>query len=112
MVSISEIRKFALSMPNTVEKDHQGKTSFRVNNKIYLIIQNDKQTITVKTTYYERELLVNMDPNKYRIPDTFTNLNYMHVNIKKAKKEEVINLIRSAWGHVAPRKLFKSYFGY
>ncbi|MEK3735218.1 MULTISPECIES: MmcQ/YjbR family DNA-binding protein [Paenibacillus] len=110
MMQIEEIREIALSLPGTVEVEHWGKPSFRINNKIFVVIQDDMSTITIKTTKEERHLYTSMSPETYKIPDSFSNLNYMHIDLKSAKNEEVINLIRNAWGIVAPKKLTKVYF--
>ncbi|WP_010271842.1 MmcQ/YjbR family DNA-binding protein [Paenibacillus senegalensis] len=110
MMQIEEIREIALSLPSTVEVEHWGKPSFRINNKIFVVIQDDMSTITVKTTKEERELYTSMSPETYKIPDSFSNLNYMHINLELANKDEVTDLIRNAWGIVAPKKLSKAFF--
>lgn len=110
MMTLSKVRKLALSLPETEEIEHWGKASFRMNNKIFLVIQEDMKTVTIKTTKEERELLTGLDPMTYRIPETFSNLNYMHINLETAKEDEVIQLIKSAWGIVAPKKISKAYF--
>lgn len=110
MMQIEEIREIALSLPGTVEVEHWGKSSFRINNKIFIVIQDDMSTITVKTTKEERDIYTSMSPETYKIPDSFSNLNYMHINLELAKKDEVTDLIRNAWGIVAPKKLSKAFF--
>ncbi|WP_438447685.1 MmcQ/YjbR family DNA-binding protein [Gorillibacterium sp. sgz5001074] len=110
MISVTEVREVALSLPGAVEVEHMGKPSFRMNNKIFLVMQEDLITITVKISKEERNLYVSEDPVTYRIPEGFAHLNYMHICLETAPKEEVFNLIRSAWGSVAPKKAVKAYF--
>ncbi|MBD3918408.1 MmcQ/YjbR family DNA-binding protein [Paenibacillus sp. PR3] len=110
MLSITEIRELALSMPGAEEVEHWGKPSFRMNNKIFAVIQDDKKTLTVKTTKEERAFYIQNDPDSYSIPDTFSNLNYMHIKLESAKDAEVKDCIRDAWGCVAPKKIAKAFF--
>jgi hypothetical protein len=110
MLTLMEVREIALSLPESEEIEHWSNPSFRINNKIFLIIQEDLKTITVKTTKEERDFYTNKDPETFRIPESFSNMNYMHINLEAAEKEEVINMIKSAWGRVAPKKLVKTYF--
>jgi hypothetical protein len=110
MILVSEVRQIALSLPGTEEATHWGKPSFRINNKIFAIIQSDMKTITVKTTKEERDMYTTTDPKTYMIPESFSNMNYMHINLETASKVEVMNLIRSAWGIVAPKKMAKTFF--
>lgn len=107
---VNEVREIALSLPGTEEVAHLGKPSFRINNKIFTVIQNDMKTITVKITKEERDIYTNTDPRTFMIPNSFSNMNYMHINLETASKDEVIDLIRSAWGIVAPKKMAKTYF--
>ncbi|TJY43847.1 MmcQ/YjbR family DNA-binding protein [Cohnella pontilimi] len=110
MMKISEVRKIALSLPKTEEVQHWGKPSFRINNKIFTVIQDDMKTVTVKTTKEEREIYTRMDPSTYTIPEAFSNLNYMNINLETANEDEVKELIRIAWKNVAPKNLSKTYF--
>jgi len=97
-------------MPGAEEVEHWGKPSFRMNSKIFAVIQDDQKTLTVKTTKEERALLTQMAPKIYRIPDSFSNLNYMHINLESASEAEVTTYIQNAWGHVAPKKVAKAFF--
>jgi len=108
MIPIDEIRRFAMSLTETVEAEHWGKPSFRVNNKIFVVIQADGSTITIRTTKEERELYTSVSPEVYSVPDAFSNLNYMHINLELARLEEVHTLIKNAWCIVAPKKLLKA----
>lgn len=111
MMQLEEIRRITLSLPGTEEVEHWGKPSFRINNKIFTVVQDDFKTITIKTTKEERDMYTTMSPEIFKIPDSFSNLNYMHINLELAKNDEVIDLIRNAWGKVAPKKLSRVYFG-
>jgi hypothetical protein len=109
MISIDKVRKYALSLPESEEVEHWGKPSFRINNKIIAIIQEDGITLTVKTTGEDRLIFTTMDSKTYRIPDSFSNLNYMHVNLNTVDPEELKGLILKAWRSLAPKRLVKQY---
>ncbi|MFC4098506.1 MmcQ/YjbR family DNA-binding protein [Paenibacillus xanthanilyticus] len=106
----AEARTIALALPGAEEADHGGKPSFRVNGKIFVIIQADGRTLTVKTTKEERALLASAEPQTYGVPEGFAHLSYMHIQLKTAEDEQVRNLIEAAWGLVAPKKTVKAYF--
>lgn len=110
MLTIDEVRKVALSLPGVEEMQHFEKPSFRVNQKIFVVIQTDMKTITVKTSREERTLYIETDPTAYSVPESFSKLNYMHINLETANDDEVVKLIHSSWGRVAPKKLSKEYF--
>jgi hypothetical protein len=54
MVTTDEVRSLALSLPEAVEHDHWGKPSFRVQNKIFVVLQPDGVSLVIKTTKMEK----------------------------------------------------------
>ncbi|WP_199621433.1 MmcQ/YjbR family DNA-binding protein [Paenibacillus alkalitolerans] len=108
-MTIDEVREFALSLPESMEVEHWGKPSFRLNNKIFTVMQDDGITITVKISAEDREMYTSMDPDTYSVPDSFSNLNYMNVNLRTVDPQELKGLIQKAWSSVAPKRLVKAY---
>ncbi|MFD0674903.1 MmcQ/YjbR family DNA-binding protein [Cohnella sp. GCM10027633] len=111
MISIAEIRKYAMNLPESMEVEHWGKPSFRMKNKIFAVLQEDGVTLTLKTSAEEREIYTQLDPRIFRVPETFSNLNYMHVNTELINPEEARLLLLKAWKSVAPKKLIKEFEG-
>ena len=98
-----------MTLPETKEVDHFGKLSFRVNNKIFTVIQPDGYTLTVKTNGEDRAIYTTMDPETYSVPASFSNLNYMHINLNTVSPEELHGLVIKAWSSVAPKKLVQAF---
>lgn len=111
MISVSEIRNYIMKLPESVEVEHWGKSSFRIKNKIFAVIQEDGVTLTIKTSAEEREIYTQLEPQIFRVPETFSKLNYMHVNTKMINPEEAKLLLLRAWKSVAPKKLIKEVEG-
>lgn len=109
MVTIDEVRKLALSLPEAEEVEHWGKPSFRVRNKIFAVIQPDGVSLVIKTTQDDRLAYTTMEPEVYRTPDSFSNLAFMIVRIDRADPEEFRNLLTLAWSLVSPKKIVKAY---
>ncbi|MFC5472295.1 MmcQ/YjbR family DNA-binding protein [Cohnella suwonensis] len=109
MITIQEIRDYCLSLPETVELDHWGKPSFRIRNKIIAVFQPDGITLTIKASPEDKAIYSDIDPNVYRIPESFANMNYLNVHLPFADRTEVQGLIRKAWSSIAPKKLVKAY---
>ncbi|TVX98682.1 MmcQ/YjbR family DNA-binding protein [Cohnella terricola] len=110
MTTIESVRHFSLSLPESKEINHWGKPSFRVNNKIFAVIQDDGFTLTVKTVAEDRSMLTTLDPETFKVPDSFSNLNYMNINLTRVEEKELKGLILKAWSSIAPKKLVNKYF--
>jgi hypothetical protein len=111
MMSVEEVRAFALSLPESEEIEHWGKPSFRIRNKIFAVIQEDGVSLVVKTAGEDRLIYTTMDSKVYSIPRSFSNLNYMIVNLDLVNSKELRGLLIKAWSSIAPKKLVKEYKG-
>ncbi|WP_245590322.1 MmcQ/YjbR family DNA-binding protein [Cohnella panacarvi] len=100
-----------MKLPESQEVEHWGKPSFRLKNKIFAVLQEDGVTLTVKTSAEEREILTQLEPNIFRIPETFAKLNYMNVNTKLVKSDEAKLLLLRAWRSVASKILINQFEG-
>lgn len=109
LININELQKYLLALPDSEEGDHWGKRSYRIKNKIFAIIQNDGVTLTIKTMGEDRSIYTSMDPKTFSIPEAYSNLSYMHVNLHTVNIDELKGLIYKAWKSVAPKKLVKAY---
>jgi hypothetical protein len=111
MMSVEEVRTFALSLPESMEIEHWGKPSFRIRNKVFAVIQEDGVSLDVKTVGEDRLIYTTMDSKVYSIPRSFSNMNYMIVNLDLVNSEELRGLLIKAWSSIAPKKLVKEYKG-
>lgn len=97
MIKLNEVQEFMLSLPESKEVSHWGKPSYRVNNKIFAVLQEDRITLTIKTIGDDRTIYTTMDPETYSIPETFSNMNYMHVNLNTVDPVEIKGLLLKAY---------------
>ena len=61
MVTTSQFRVLALSLPGAEEKSHFGKADFRVRNHIFSTLP-DTDTAVVKLTHEQQEMLTDAEP--------------------------------------------------
>jgi hypothetical protein len=108
MITIDEVSRYARSLPEATETAHWEKPSFRVRDKIFAVIQPDGRTVTVKTAGEDRAFYTALAPEVYRVTETFSKLNYMHVDLELVDPREMKELLWKAWGCVAPKKLVKA----
>ncbi|RKN84545.1 MmcQ/YjbR family DNA-binding protein [Paenibacillus ginsengarvi] len=108
-ITINDVRQIALSLPKTDEVEHWDKPSFRVNGKIYAVVQKDGVSVTVKTTREEREALTTFEPEIYSVPTNFQRLHYMIVNTERIRKDDFRSVLVRAWRLVASKHIVKTY---
>ncbi|MFK7694262.1 MmcQ/YjbR family DNA-binding protein [Paenibacillus sp. HJGM_3] len=109
MITVEEVRALALALPGTEEQEHWDKPSFRVNNKIYAVLQEDGISLLVKTTKEERAAFTTLDPEVYAVPANYSTLNYMLIRMDRVKPGECRDLLVQSWRLVSPKRIVAAY---
>lgn len=105
MITAEEVRNFALSLPEVQEQEHWGKASFRVRNKIFAVIQEDGKSLIVKASPDDRMAYTMMNPAIYSVPESYSKLNYMLVQMNLVDPEEMQALLIQGWRLVSPKRV-------
>lgn len=106
MITIEEIRVFALNLPETEEHPHFEKTSFRVNKKIFATIDKKMSTLVLKLTLNEQSVFCAFDQSIiYPVPGKWGKAGWTMIAIKKIKKTMCKDAIKVAYCTTAPKRL-------
>ena len=111
MISIEQVRKAALSLPETEEKPHFDLTSFRIKNKIFATIHADKNYVMVKLSAIDQSVFCTFDKDViFPVPGGWGKHGATFINLKKVKKSMLLDALTTAWKTTAPPKLLERYF--
>ncbi len=104
-MTMSQVREFALALPEVTEEPHHHLSSFRVRGKIFVTVLPDEKTIRV---FVGEEL---REPALTRYPEFLEKLFWgkkavgLGVTLAQAKPAAVESLIEAAWSAKAPKSL-------
>jgi len=65
MVTIETARQMALSLPGTIEQDHFGIPSFRVNNRIFSTLWIKENRMMVKLSPIDQSVFNSIAPSEF-----------------------------------------------
>jgi hypothetical protein len=107
---IERIRRICLDLPEAVEKPFGGHTSpsFRVRDKLFVIIGEDRSSMTLKAPEGAQEILVNADPEQFFIPRYVGSKGWVGVQIARKQApdwDEMAELIAESYCLTAPKRL-------
>lgn len=112
MVTIDQARKAALALPEAVEKSHFNRPDFRVRNKIFAVIHDDKAYMMVKLNALDQDVFCSFDKEViFPVPGGWGRGGATFINLKKVKKGMFADALTTAWKTVAPKKIVEKYFG-
>jgi hypothetical protein len=106
-MNIDQVRRFALSLPETSEAPHHELSSFRVRGKIFVTVPPPADTIHVFVPEQEREMALALAPAFLEKLLWGGKVRGLRVLLAEAKPAVVERLIRQAWAGKAPKALLK-----
>jgi len=111
MISPSIARQLALSLPEVEEKKHFHLPDFRVKNKIFASLHEDKDLVMVKLNLVDQSVFCSFDKTIiYPVPGGWGRKGATFINLKKVKKQMLFDALSTAWKTVAPKTLVKKYY--
>src|ERR1700730_15225534 len=110
MVTVAEVRRFAMTLPRTTEAVVAGRVKFRVGRIVYVAFSRDETVMGFGFPKEQRNWLVGGGPSKFMMPDG-GDLRYHWVLVRMAAidEREMRELVLDAWRMVVPKRLAESY---
>ena len=106
MVSREQARELALALPEAVERDHHGRPSFRVGEKIFAT-QWDDDHMNVMLDEGGILTAVERDPKTFAEVRWGKRLAAVRVDLRRVKEETLADLLADAWERRAPKRLLR-----
>jgi hypothetical protein len=107
-VKLSEVRRFALSLPEATEEPHFEKSSFRVRGKIFATVPEGGLHLNVFVDEHETRASVAEDPEAFEKLWWGKKLSGVRVTLVNADGHRVQELLEEAWRRKAPKRLAES----
>jgi hypothetical protein len=111
MATEADVRKIALSLPETTEKPSYGTPGFRVKDKLFLRVRSDSEggLVVFVENLGEKEALLESDPKKFFTTPHYDGYATVLVNLKKVGVRELRELIVESWRVKAPKRVLDKY---
>jgi hypothetical protein len=104
-MSAEAVRRLALALPGAVEADHHGIPSFRVGGKIFCTLRPAEGRMMVKLDPEDQHNLCQGHPDCIApVPGYWGRKGASFVTLETAPHSLVKELLRMAWGEVAPAR--------
>ena len=113
MATEEEVRRIALSLPETQEKPSYGMPGFRVKDKLFLRIRAEAEggLVVFVADLGEKEALLQSDPKKFFTTPHYDGYATVLVNLKAIGVRELRELITESWRLKAPKRVLQAFDG-
>lgn len=104
-VTLDDVRRIALALPGVVESTSYGTVAFKVKAKLLIRMHDDGDHVVLKTTFMDRDHLVQRWPNEFHYTDHYKNYPYVLARAASVSPARLAEVIRDSWGREAPKSL-------
>lgn len=107
-ISKADLRRIALSFPESNEKLSYGKPSFFIAKKFFTRLRDEDASIVwIVGSVDERDHLLEMDPKTYFITDHYRDYPSVLVRIARIDKTMLRKMLERRFRAIAPKKVLK-----
>jgi hypothetical protein len=108
VISLGQARALALALPDVTEQEHHDMGSFRVRGKIFATVPDDTH---LRVMVDEVEIRAAVAANPEACAEYFwgKRLACVVVDLERATRTLVQELLTDAWALKAPKKLLKEF---
>ena len=106
MVTIDEVRAFALGLERSYEALVRDRVKFRVGRIVYLAFSRDETLMGFAFPKEEREALVASEPHKFLMPKPADmRYHWVVVRLEAIDAAEMREIVLDAWRMVVPKRV-------
>ncbi|MDX2595450.1 MmcQ/YjbR family DNA-binding protein [Streptomyces sp. WI03-4A] len=110
MPDAEDVRRIALSLPDTTEKTAWNMPTFRVAGNMFATLPEDETSIAVRCPKEERDELVLAEPGKFWIAGHEAQFAWVRARLAALEDEdELRDILADSWRQAAPPRLLDDH---
>ncbi|MER5467309.1 MmcQ/YjbR family DNA-binding protein [Streptomyces sp. NPDC002935] len=110
MPDAEDVRRIALSLPDTTEKIAWSMPTFRVAGKMFATLPETETSIAVRCPKVERDELVLAEPGKFWIADHEAGFAWVRARLSALEDDdELRDILADSWRQAAPPRLIDAH---
>ncbi|MFJ8806914.1 MmcQ/YjbR family DNA-binding protein [Streptomyces sp. NPDC102490] len=110
MPDAEDVRRIALSLPDTTEKIAWSMPTFRVAGKMFATLPEEETSLAVRCPKEERDELVLAEPEKFWIAAHEAQFAWVRARLAALEGEdELRDILADSWRQAAPPRLLEAH---
>jgi hypothetical protein len=106
VLDADDVRRIALSLPETREKKRWGHPTFDVGGRMFVTVPDDQTSFAVRCPRLERDELILAEPDKFWVPGHEAGSNWVRARLAMLEDDaELRDILLDSWRQVAPPEL-------
>jgi hypothetical protein len=106
VLDADDVRRIALSFPQTVEKERWHHPTFDVAGRMFVTIPDDQTSFAVRCPRHERGELIAAEPHKFWVPPHEAGSSWVRARLDALEDlDELYDILVDSWRQAAPEDL-------
>ena len=97
------VRRLAGALPRAVEGTSYGTPAFHIGKKFWLRLKEDGETIAIRISFDERDILMRAKPKTFYITDHYRDYPAVLVRLSAIKEGEMKDLLQRSYDFSAAK---------
>jgi hypothetical protein len=103
------VKQIGHEFPGVEDSTSYGTPALKVKGALLLRLREDGETLAVRTTFLERDLLLEADPETYFVTDHYVKYPFILVRMSRIGPDDLRDRLEHAWRQVAPKRLIAEF---
>ena len=104
-LTFDEVCEIAERLPGMKEELSYQTRGLKVKGKLVVRLKEDGVTIVLRTSFLDREHLMQTEPKTFFLIDHYHDYPYVLVSLARVRRAQMEELLEDGWRRVAPKKL-------
>jgi len=109
MIRANDLRRLALALPGAVERTTWDTPTFRVKNRIFMILGADGREATVKARKEHQQTIIASAPRTFSVARYVGRYGWVTVRLSRVGARAMGVLVVDAWRLTAPTRAVAAY---
>ena len=110
MLDADDVRRIALSLPQTVEKELWNHPTFHVAGRMFVTVPDDGSSFAVRCPRHDRYELIASEPEKFWVPPHEANSSWVRARLAALDgADELRDIVVDSWRQAAPAELAETF---
>lgn len=102
-------RRIAHELPGVEDGTSYGTPALKVRGAFLARLREDGETLALKTTFLQRDLLLRAEPATFFVTDHYLSYPIVLVRLGRIRPGQLREILEHSWRHVAPKRLVTTF---
>jgi hypothetical protein len=109
VATADDVRRVALSLPETTERPSYGQPGFRVKDKLFARLHENGTSLVLHVPMEDRDLMVQAEPDLFFYTGHYRNYPFVLLRFAGVDEAALRSHLAHSWRYTAPKRILQRF---